>query len=701
MLNDVVLDIKSILENLGKILDGYAPRDQQRRMIFEISKSLVDENNGFVVVEAGTGVGKSLGYMISAIPTALRQGKKVVISTATIALQEQLINKDLPLFKSAFKTPFTYDLAKGRGNYVCRQSLFEIMEEVDALGGLEGLRKDSDLYIVKELFESLQDQSWNGERAAFYKNIPDKLWDRIKSDSHRCTKKEHTNCPFHEARDSLLSCDVIVANHALVVSDLSLSEGGGVILPEAAETIYVFDEGHHLPKIARDSVSGQYGISGTLDLTDSIIKSMTRYSKKALNDDLLKGIIPHTNEVHSLMDDLAQCIKEQAHFYQGNESLFEDKTYLVRNLSSVEEETFKTLKTLSSKSKKATSKISGICKKLIEDELLSSKEEIKDVNQIISDIAFYDGRLENIYNVANLFLNDDPEMLVAAWVMHDESKGFSVHGSPVDSAKTMKQLLWDHASDVVITSATLAALSSKPPFKLSIDLFRKESGLPEEAKFVPLGSPFDYPNVATLYVPTDNKIAPQKKDLFTKFLQNEMFRQHIKGQKSTLVLFSSYWQMREVKSVLSKIAEDNGYKLQCQGDAPKEKILDNHRQYVEDGIPSILMGTGSFSEGLDLPRDLLVNVIITKIPFGVPTDPVSVVFSESIQAKGGNPFYEIGLPDASRQLIQAVGRLIRTVEDTGRVIILDNRIATANYGSRLLNSLPPFQVVFGNPPREE
>lgn len=700
MLDAVINQIKQTQDNLATMFEGYAPREQQRRMIFEIVKANLQPDGGVVVCEAGTGVGKSLGYLMSAVPTALQLGKKVVISTATIALQEQLINKDLPLFKKAFPQNFTYELAKGRANYVCEHSLIDLINEVESFGGFQGLKADSELHIINELYEALKDGSWDGERDTFYKRIPDAQWDKMKSDPHRCTKKEHANCPFHQAREALISCDVIVANHALVISDLSIQAGGGVILPEAAGAIYVFDEAHHLPKIARESASGYYSLSGSMDLFDSITKSMHRFLKKAIHDENYEKAVDPANQICETMDSLLMTFKDYAQHYQRNSQLFDsDGQHLIRQLSQQEEMWQKDIKTTSNAARDKLRKIINQVSKKLDDEMFVTSEDKKFAQQVVTDCAFYESRMENIATVADLFLNEDETLLVAMWATHAEGKGFAIHASPVDSARTLHELLWEHAKNVVLTSATLASLSKSKEMKMDFELYKMEAGVPDGAKAFMLGSPFDYPNVATLYLPTDAKISPKNQDMFTKFLQREMFRDYIEGQSSTLVLFSSYWQMREVKAELQKICDKHGYMLQCQGDAPKEKILANHREFVKSGTPSILMGTGSFSEGLDLPRELLVNVIITKIPFGTPTDPVSVIYSENLQSQGRNPFVEISLPDASRQLIQAAGRLIRTVEDTGRVIILDNRMVNAFYGERLLGALPPFKVVYGNPQR--
>lgn len=686
MIDSVIEDFKTIYKNCEGHFEGFKPRYEQRKMSFEIATSLCDDR-GVVVCEAGTGVGKSFGYMMPAITIAKKQDKKVIISTATIALQEQVLNKDLPLFQKVSPTEFTYALAKGRSNYACTEKIHQELEAVEQVGGMDMVSNDHELHQLNVMLSKLKNNTWNGERSTWPSKVSDKLWDSIKSDNHSCKKsnKAHADCAFIKAREELLHCDVIVANHSLVLADLAIAEGGGAILPEADNCIYVFDEGHHLRKIALDSVSGQFGIGGTLDFNDSVRKSMIRWHKKTTTEEALKPIIPDLDRADSLTHDLDNVLKSLDMHFRSNPALFDNSTYIMRELHQAELDWYNEIHTLVGSLRKALTKQSSLVEKLLEDEKVN---DTKEMEQVVSDLSFYVGRYDNITAVLDLLLGKTTEKVVAKWASQTE-RGFHVNASPTDASHTMQRLIWDHADKVVITSATLSALGN-------FELYKSEVGLPEDAKAFSLGSPFDYPNVSELYLPPV-KINPQQQDVFTDYLSTDMFDTYIKGQTATLVLFSSYWQMNKVKDKIAPIVEKAGYKIQCQGDTSKERMLKNHREYIAKGIPSILMGTGSFSEGLDLPRDLLENVVITKLPFGTPNDPVSLIHSEHVQKNGGKPFFDITLPEASRQLIQAVGRLIRTVDDSGRVIILDNRMTTKGYGRQLLGCLPPFKVIKGYP----
>ncbi|HAS63490.1 MAG TPA: ATP-dependent DNA helicase DinG, partial [Vibrio sp.] len=239
----------------------------------------------------------------------------------------------------------------------------------------------------------------------------------------------------------------------------------------------------------------------------------------------------------------------------------------------------------------------------------------------------------------------------------------------------------------VLVSATMRALNS-------FSFFCRQAGISEKpedgTRFLALVSPFDYQNQAELRIPK-MKYEPQAKE-FTEYLIDILPNQ-IKDKQANLVLFSSYWQMNQVADALEKLFIKKGWALQIQGKESRNEILNKHKTLVQCQKTSVLFGTGSFSEGLDLPGELLENLIITKIPFGVPTSPVEQAHAEYIEHKGGNPFMQITVPEASKKLIQSVGRLLRKERDSGTVIILDRRLISKRYGASLLDSLPPFKRI--------
>lgn len=257
--------------------------------------------------------------------------------------------------------------------------------------------------------------------------------------------------------------------------------------------------------------------------------------------------------------------------------------------------------------------------------------------------------------------------------------------SPLEVGWQLDQQIWSRCVGAVLVSATMRALNS-------FSFFSHQAGISQKAEdgvqFLALASPFDYQNQAELIVPA-MKYEPQAPQ-FTDYLI-EILPKIIEENKANLVLFSSYWQMNKVAEALATDFVKKSWALQVQGDTSRTEILKKHKKLIDQGKTSVLFGTGSFSEGLDLPGELLENLVITKIPFGVPTSPVEQAHSEYIESRGGNPFMQITVPDASKKLIQSVGRLLRKERDSGKVTILDRRIVTKRYGKSLLDSLPPFK----------
>lgn len=249
----------------------------------------------------------------------------------------------------------------------------------------------------------------------------------------------------------------------------------------------------------------------------------------------------------------------------------------------------------------------------------------------------------------------------------------------------LDQLLWSRAAGCILVSATLRALNQ-------FTYFCRQAGISEAdgVRFLALASPFDYQNNARLVIPAV-KYEPQAPQ-FTDLLI-EVLPEYLEGETASLVLFSSYWQMNKVAEALRPLAKKNRWELLVQGEESRNETLKKHKENCEKGKTSILFGTGSFSEGLDLPGKYLTNLIITKIPFAVPTSPVEEAHAEYIESRGGNPFLQISVPEASKKLIQSVGRLLRKEEDSGRVVLLDRRIISKRYGKALLDSLPPFKRV--------
>ncbi|OQQ07980.1 ATP-dependent DNA helicase DinG [Vibrio splendidus] len=677
--------IRTSYQNLQDQLDNFVPRRAQNYLVAEIAKTLCGQyhkSNRMIVAEAGTGIGKSLAYLMATIPVAVLNNRKIVISTATVALQEQLVNKDLPLYRRLTDREFSFILAKGRQRYCCSEKLAAACG-VDGgqMAMFESKPKKKDIDQLQTMYRSLTQGKWDGDRDSWPKPIDNMIWQMIVSDKHSCNNSmpTHRDCPFQKARSELDKADVIIANHSLVMADADL--GGGVILPEPENSIYIFDEAHHLPHVARDHSSAAASLKGAASWLERLNQSITKLS--GLADE--KRVHRFRNELQDSVQQLIPTLTQMSKQFDANH--FEDGLYRFEHGDLPEwlENESKDLKQLTQKASQAVAKIADLIAERVKDGELSAKL----AEPALAEIGFYIQRTENLAQVWRLMAEPKREKgaPLARWLeLNKESEGdFVVNVSPLEVGWQLDQQIWSRCVGAVLVSATMRALNS-------FSFFCHQAGISQKAEdgvqFLALASPFDYQNQAELIVPA-MKYEPQAPQ-FTEYLI-EILPKVIEDKKANLVLFSSYWQMNKVAEALATDFVKKSWALQVQGDTSRTEILKKHKKLIDQGKTSVLFGTGSFSEGLDLPGEHLENLVITKIPFGVPTSPVEQAHSEYIESRGGNPFMQITVPDASKKLIQSVGRLLRKERDSGKVTILDRRIVTKRYGKSLLDSLPPFK----------
>ncbi len=679
--------IHSSYKNLHHQLDNFVPRRAQNYLVAEIAKTLSGEyhkKNRILVAEAGTGIGKSLAYLIGTVPFAVLNNRKVVISTATVALQEQLLNKDLPLFRRLCELPFSFILAKGRGRYCCAEKLAAACgADGGQLAMFDTKPQKKDIELLETLYRSLMQGTWDGDRDAWPKPIRNELWNSIVSDKHSCNNSlpAHRGCPFQKARAEISKNDIIIANHSLVMADLDL--GGGVILPEPENTLYIFDEAHHLPHVAREHASAASSLKGAAGWLETLNKNTAKLA--ALADE--NRVNRFRNELQDSIQQLIPSLNQLGR--QFDPAYFTDKVYRFEHgeLPQWLEKESAELKKLAAKACQALGKIADlIAERLKDGELAKHLAE-----PALAEAGFFLQRLENLAKVWALMAEPTREKgaPLARWleINPEREDDFIVSVSPLEIGWQLDQQLWSKCCGAVLTSATMRALNS-------FSFFCRQAGVSEHpeqgTQFLALASPFDYQQQAELIIPA-MKYEPQAEE-FTDYLI-EKLPELIKDKQANLVLFASYWQMNKVAEALSAGLIKKSQTLQVQGEASRTEILNKHKTLIQCGKTSILFGTGSFSEGLDLPGELLENLIITKIPFAVPTSPVEQAHAEYITVRGGNPFMQIAVPEASKKLIQSVGRLLRNERDSGRVVILDRRLVTKRYGKSLLDSLPPFKRI--------
>ena len=686
------------------------PRYGQRLMIAEIAKVLGtirsdDEGKrlgdpAVVAVEAGTGTGKTVAYSLATIPTAKAAGKRLVIATATVALQEQIVHKDLPDLLRNSGLNFSFALAKGRGRYLCLSKLDHLLQDGAAQSATaqlfeeEGFRIDVDEQgqkLFTAMIEKLAGNRWDGDRDSWPEELDDSRWAQLTTDHSQCTNRHCPNfqqCAFYKAREGMGKVDVIVTNHDMVLADLAL--GGGAVLPDPRETIYVFDEGHHLPDKAIGHFAHFTRLRSTADWLTQIDKNLTKLlAQNPLPGDLGRLIeqVPElARELKSQQQFMFSACEEVADFKAGEDMEGRERPRH-RFVGGVVPEH---LTELGLELKKGFSKLNDLFTGVTE--LLKEAMDGEGAVGIASHQAeeWYPlfgslmARAKGNWELWLAFTAEDPEESppMARWLTLADSGALfdiEVNASPILAAETLRRNLWNVAHGALVTSATLTALGT-------FDRYRMRAGLPKVAVTAIVPSPFHHADAGVLRVP-DLKADPREAAVHTAAIVREL-PALVAGSRGTLVLFSSRKQMQDVFDGLDR---DWRKRVFIQGNLSKQETLNKHKARVDSSEESVLFGLASFAEGVDLPGAYCEHVVIAKIPFAVPDDPVEAALAEWIEVRGGNPFMEIAVPDASLRLVQACGRLLRTEADRGTITLLDRRVVTQRYGKAILNALPPFR----------
>ena len=693
-------------------------RAGQKQMIAEIARALGNvetDSEGrrisapsVTVIEAGTGTGKTVGYVLPAVVMAQAANKRLVIATATVTLQEQVINKDLPDIMVKTGLEFSYTLAKGRGRYACLSKLDRLLQEEKAAASFMDMFAEAadqpSLALYQSMLEAFSTSSWEGDRDSWPDALEDQQWRTITTDHAQCSGRRcgyFRQCPFYKARGDLESADVVVANHDLVLADLAL--GGGAILPPPKDTIYIFDEGHHLPDKAIDHFTCQSRVKGTI----TWLEKAGRHLQKVLTQQTLPGVLGELLE--RIQPEFDGLVNSLGHTRQMLHSIaqFEPRpNYTAQGEGQVAVYRFPEgivpdeLRQQAEQLKAGFSKCSGLLEKMakaLDDAMDGDVPGIErwQAEQLYPEIGAMQMRMESHYQLWLTYTVQDPagEPPSARWLKWSENtfgEELEVFSSPIMSAMTLWQTLWNPAYAAIVTSATLAALGS-------FERFRMRSGVPAQAHCTIVPSPFLHQQAATLVIPAmafDPRKAQEHTAEIIELLPDLLGSDQ--RPKGVLVLFSSRRQMKDVHFGMPAQCQDS---IMLQDDYSRQELLKKHRQRIDDGEVSILFGLASLAEGIDLPGHYCEHVVIAKIPFAVPDDPVEAALSDWLEAQGRNPFMDITVPDAAIRLVQACGRLLRTEQDTGRITILDRRLVKARYGQMILNSLPPFQRVIEPAPQ--
>ncbi|MFU8893540.1 MAG: ATP-dependent DNA helicase [Luteolibacter sp.] len=627
-------------------------RPQQQELAIATAEALTAAEP--LVAEAGTGVGKSLAYLVPAARFALATGRRGVISTHTINLQEQLVRKDIPIVRRLLKDELPAVLLKGRQNYLCPMRLRRALEQqADLFTSTES----EELEAIRQWAETTRDGTLSD--LDFQPQM--KVWLQVCSEAHTCTARTcgpRGGCFFQEARKAAADAKLIVVNHTLFFALLNteeLAEGdeeriGGFLFPN---DFAVLDEAHTIEQVAATQLGLRVSQSGLRFDLNRLYNPRTRKGllKAFRKAEPMRAVEEALQAADLFFHDIGQVAKFGTY----------SKEYRVREPEIVEN-------SLAAPFRRLWQEIDALAAD-VENE--STRAELQDAGR----------RLRETHGTVAAFLDQQDHDNVY-WVERAgrEETLFNLMGAPVDVASRLRPLLFDGRKSIVLTSATLGV--GDP----SLNYFKHRVGA-ESARALSIGSPFDFQR--QMRVRIHKNIPDPGTPKYDDALADGIRQSLIESEGRAFVLFTSYRTLRDAAERLRPFFKQQGWRLLLQGDGlPRHRMIEEFRADVH----SVLFGTDSFWTGVDVPGEALSNVVVTRLPFAVPDHPLTASRLEAIQERGGNPFMEYSVPEAILKLRQGVGRLIRTASDNGLVCILDNRILTKRYGNAFLRALPDAPV---------
>ena len=671
---------------LAKEIKGFEYRQEQEEMAQYIQDAINEDRK--IIVEAGTGTGKTLAYLIPSIKWAVTNKKKVIIATNTINLQEQLLLKDIPLAKSIIKDEFSYVLVKGRNNYVCKRLFNELVlgKSIDIETFSMEAREQIE-YILK-----WGNKTKTGDKAELPFEVYPDVWELVQSTTELCLGKKcpyRKKCFYMKTRMEKMEADILISNHHVFFADLNVRaetdfDSEYLILPRY--DMVIFDEAHNVESVARSYFSVEVSKISFTRLLNRIYQKKNKRKKE--KSALIR--VEDTVDEKNLEDSeqyiyLLNTLKEEISILQniGDEyfdeirKIYETNTEapIKKSLNNFEMTKSRFLENLREKKDIFQGKLADFLNlmmsfnNVIDEEKDKNPEVINFNNHLKMFKAYIDS-----FKFINSFEDDN----YIYWLdINSKRTNVVLTATPLNIAQKLSTVLFDNLDRLVFASATIVVNGN-------FDYFKKSLGLDgEDCIEAIIKSPFDYDEQMSVYIPSDIQDSENINAFVSdasKFILNIL----LKTNGKAFILFTSYTMLNQIYYSISKKLKDKGFEVFLHGDKPRSQII---KEFKEAENP-ILFGTTSFWEGVDVQGENLSNVIITKLPFLVPTDPVVSAISKKIEEDGGNSFMDFQLPEAIIKFKQGVGRLIRKKTDSGNIFILDNRILKKRYGSLFINALP-------------